>query len=80
MRAVERVGELVDAGNGLGVGDTAQRVDQGVVAQHVLVVDADGVCVGVDGGDPTLDELHVGTGEPVRNLQIGQFLAGRCLV
>ena len=70
LRAVERVGELVDAGNDLGIGDTAERVDQGVVAQFVLVVDANGLRIGVDGRHPALDEVHVGTGEPVGNLQI----------
>ncbi len=76
VRAVQRVGELVDAGNGVGVGNTAQRIDQGVVAQHVFVVDTDGLCVGVDGRDPALDEAHAGTREPVRNLQVGQLLTG----
>lgn len=79
-RAVEGVGELVDTGKGFGVGDAAERVDQGVVGQLVLVVDANGSCIGVDGRHPALDEVHVGTGEPIGNLQIEQLLTGRGLV
>jgi hypothetical protein len=78
--AVQRVGELVDARYGGGVGDTAQRVDKCVVAQCAGVVHADGLPVGVDSGHPALDEIHTGPVELLGDLQIGQVLAGRGLM
>ena len=78
--AVQGVGEFVDARDRLGVGDTAQCVDKRVVAQHVRIVDADGLRIGVDAGHPALDEVHAGARELVGDLQVGQRLAGGGLV
>ena len=80
LRAVQGVGEFVDARHRLGVGDAAQRVDQGVVAQRVGIVDADGLRVGVDAGHPALNEVHTGALELIGDLQVGQRLAGGGLV
>ncbi len=80
LRAVQGVGEFVDAWDHVGVGDAAQRVDQGVVAQRVGIVDADGLRVGVDAGHPALDEVHTGAVELIGDLQVGQGLARRGLM
>ena len=78
--AVQGVGEFVDARDRLGVGDTAQCVDKRVVAQHVSIVDADGLRIGVDAGHPALDEVHAGALELIGDPQVGQGLAGGGLV
>ena len=80
LRAVQRVGELVDTRDDRGVGDAAQRIDQGVVAQCRRVVDADGACIGVEARHPALDEVHPGAFELLGDLQVGQRLAGSGLV
>ena len=80
LGAVQRVGEFVDTWDGRGVCDAAQRIDQGVVAQRERVIDAHRLRIGIDTGDPALDEVDAGTGEQIGNLQVGQCLAGRGLV
>lgn len=77
LRAVEGVGVVVDAGDGDGVRDAAQAVDQGVVAQHPVVVDPYGLRVGVHGGDPAADEGGAGAVEQLRDVHLGRLLAGR---
>jgi hypothetical protein len=78
--AVQGVGEFVDARDRLRVGDAAERVGQGVVAQRVGIIDADGLPVGVDARHPALDEVHNGAVELIGDLQVGQCLPGGGLV
>ena len=74
--AVQGVGEFVDAWDRLRVGDAAQRVDQGVVAQRVRIIDADGLRIGVDAGHPAQDEIHPGVRRADRG-SAGQPVPGR---
>jgi hypothetical protein len=80
LRAVQGVGEFIDARDRFRVGDTAECVDQGVVAQRVEIVDADRLRVGVDACHPALDEVHTGAVELIGDLQVSQCLAGGGLV
>ena len=75
LRGVQRVGELVNTRDDCGVGDAAQRIDQGVVAQRERIVDPHRLGVGVDARHPALDEVHAGAGQPIGNLEVGQRLA-----
>jgi hypothetical protein len=68
LRAVQGIGEFVDAGHRIGVGDAAERVHKRVVAQCVRVVDADGPRVGVDACHPALHEVHAGALELIGDL------------
>jgi hypothetical protein len=80
VRRVEGVGVLVDAGDVGRVGGGAQRVDQRVVVQDVLVIDSDEPRGGVDAGDPAAHEFRAGTVQEFRDAQMGHLLTGRDLV
>lgn len=58
VRPVERVSVLLGPRHRRRVGDAPERVHEGVVAQHPLVVDPHGPGLGVDAGDPAPHELR----------------------
>lgn len=80
LGTVEGVSMLVGTGHGVRVRNAAERVDEGVVADGEIAVEAHRARVRVDAGDPAADELDAGAGQEFGDPQIGGGLAGGRLV